>query len=203
MRANPEIALLCDEMCGVIDLLTGVFLDATSGMERLVLDLRLERDELAAQIRAIKPDAPLADVDPPVTYRGIAEGSEGPLHFTSTSEYIERNSVGGHNWFLLAHLCLVSIYQYWDDQYRPRIAAAQNQPKDSVQLQIMGELRHLRISILHAGGKAVPQLARSELLPRYEPGAAIAIDPQTFLDITFALKRHLREYAGASPGHAA
>ena len=61
---------------------------------------------------------------------------------------------------------------------------------------------HVR-SIVHAGGKAVPELARSELLPRYEPGADIAIDPQTFLEITFALKRHLREYAGASPEHAA
>ena len=169
---------------------------------------RAEADRAGVRVRAGDEEADSAaavsvDVDPPVTYRGIAEGSEGPLHFTSTSEYIERNSVGGHNWFLLAHLCLVSIDQYWDDQYRPKIAAAQNQPKDSVQLQIMGELRHLRISILHAGGKAVHQLARSELLPRYEPGAAIAIDPQTFLDITFALKRHLREYAGASPGHAA
>lgn len=69
-------------MCQAIDAVAGVFLDATSGIERLVEDLEIERSAYAASL-AKHPNAADIFLEQPLVYRGIAEGSEGPLHFTT------------------------------------------------------------------------------------------------------------------------
>ena len=119
---------------------------------------------------------------------------KGPL-----PTHLQRNSVGGANWGLLANLCLVAIYQYWDDLHRQAIANALGVPKDDIRLDAMGELRHIRRSIVHAGGKAEPEVARNRLLPRFKRGQRIVIDAQAFVEIVFTLKRSLQEYADELP----
>jgi hypothetical protein len=192
----------CQAMCNTIDSVAGIFLDATSGMERLVEDLEVERSSFV-MTWPDRSDALDIFLEQPLVYRGIAEGSEGPIHFTSNSEYLRRNSVGGANWRLLANLCLVAIYQYWDDHYRKEIANALGIQKDDVRLEVMGELRHYRRSIVHAGGRAEPEVARNQLLPAFQAGELIVIDAQVFVEIVFILKRCIQDYAGQLSGHAA
>ena len=46
------------------------------------------------------------------------------LHETTIGEYKRRNEDGGQNWVFLANVCLVGIYQYWEDHFRKEIASA-------------------------------------------------------------------------------
>jgi hypothetical protein len=200
---NEEIAAQsCKAMCEAIDAVAGVFLDATSGMERLVADLEIER---SAYVASFPEHSNATDIflEQPLVYQGIAEGSEGPLHFTTNQLYLQRNSVGGENCRLLANLCLVAIYQYWDDLHRQAIANALGVPKDDIRLDAMGELRHIRRSIVHAGGRAESEVARNRLLPRFKGGQRIVIDAQAFVEIVFTLKRSLQEYADELSRHEA
>ena len=75
--------------------------------------------------------------------------------------------------------------------------------KDDIKLDVMGELRHYRRSIVHAGGKAEPELARNTYLPRFSPGETIVIKPHAFIALVFTLKRGLKDYATQLAGHAA
>ncbi len=202
MSDGLTAAHCCEAMCDTIDAVAGVFLDATSGMERLVEDLESERAAFVATVPG-HANADAAFLDSPLTYRGIAEGSEGPIHFTSRREYLRRNSLGGDNWLLLANLSLVVMYGYWEDHFRAEVAKARGTSKNDVNLDVMGELRYYRNSIVHAGGKAVEQVARNKLLPQFKRGDMIVVNAEMFVEIVFTLKRCLREFAAQLPGHAA
>lgn len=53
-------------------------------------------------------------------------------------------------------------------------------PKDDIRLDAIGELRHIRRSIVHAGSNAEPEVARNRFLPRFKRGQRIVIDAQAF-----------------------
>jgi hypothetical protein len=133
--------------------------------------------------------------DPMMTYNGMAEDSSGPLHNTTVIQFIERNAVDGSNWELLTQVCLVMAYQYWEDDIRVRIAEAEGVERNKIVLPVMGELRHYRRAIIHNAGSAVPEMERNEILPAFQRGQKVLIDSQDYIEMMFALKRGVYEFA--------
>lgn len=68
------------------------------------------------------------------------------------SDYIEANSEGGSNAQQHSQAVLIFIFTYWEDEIRPRLAAARNVELHEIGSDIMGDLRILRNSILHPKG---------------------------------------------------
>lgn len=64
--------------------------------------------------------------------------------------YIEANSQGGSNEQRHARAILVFLFTYWEDEIRPRLAAAKGTPVNEIKSEIMGDMRILRNAILHA-----------------------------------------------------
>jgi hypothetical protein len=110
-----------------------------------------------------------------------------PLHSVSHGELTARNEKGGENWIFLANVCLVSIYQYWEDRYRKEIAAALKKQKDDLRVPIMGDLRRYRRSIIHHAGIALPEMERCEALHWFGPGDRINLTEDQMREIVFGI----------------
>lgn len=194
LHLRPRRDAICADLVTRYDALIGILLDGSYAMGELarqMMDAHTEHiEELQRSHSSIDP----ASINPIFTYNGIAEDSSGPLHHTTVLDFIRRNGVDGANWELLAQVCLVMAYQYWEDDTRLRLAEALNVPKNQIAMPIMGELRHYRRAILHNRGRALPEMERNTLLPVFRRGERVAVDSQMYLDIMFALKRHVSEF---------
>lgn len=71
--------------------------------------------------------------------------------------YIEANSPGGSNEQRHARAIVVFLFTYWEDEIRPRLAAAKDAPVNEIKSDIMGDLRILRHAILHAKSSIRPE----------------------------------------------
>jgi hypothetical protein len=66
--------------------------------------------------------------------------------------YLEANSPGGSNEQRHSRAIVVLLFTYWEDEIRPRLAAAKGTTVDEIRSDIMGDMRILRHAILHAKG---------------------------------------------------
>ena len=203
--SNSALALeLAEQFCKVADRIHGLYLDATMGMGTLA---QHHAAWDIARLNALEKAGELTDpsqLNPTIAYAGKARGEEGELHSTSMHELISRNFPNGTNWRFLANMCVVAIYQYWEYEYRGRIADALQCEKNKVVHPVLGELRQLRRSIIHNGGRAVHEVGRSEVLPAFAKGVEIALTPEHIHDIAAHVQDAAREASrGASPEPAA
>jgi hypothetical protein len=87
-------------------------------------------------------------------------------------------------------MCLISIYQYWEDYYRNKIAELLEKKKNDLKEPIMGDLRLLRISIIHHKAIALPEIENCTLLRWYQEGDEIFINEEQFREII----KHIHAY---------
>lgn len=68
------------------------------------------------------------------------------------SDYIAANSPGGSNEQQHSQAVLVFLFTYWEEEIRPRLATIKGVELQEISSDIMGDLRTLRHTILHAKG---------------------------------------------------
>src|ERR671919_1552699 len=132
----------------VVDYIYGVYLDATTGFERLRAWFEENQGKSLEMLKGSHPE--LASID----YLDSVEmiyGKGDPndpssivLHHCTQREYKERNIEGGINYKFLGNMALVGLYQYWEDYHRSRVAASIGKQRNDLQAPIMGDLRRLR-----------------------------------------------------------
>lgn len=114
------------------------------------------------------------------------------LIYSTQQDVLDRNAEGGANHAFLANLCLVSVYQYWEDHYRKRVAKALGVEKNAVRLPTMGEIRHIRRSIIHNGARAVPAVEACAHF-NFRAGDPIEVGREEMRELLLALRRDLRD----------
>jgi hypothetical protein len=70
----------------------------------------------------------------------------------AAKEFIDANSESGSNAQMHAFSAIVFLFAKWDEVIRPRLAAAKGVECNTITLDIMGDIRQLRIAILHNDG---------------------------------------------------
>jgi hypothetical protein len=75
-----------------------------------------------------------------------------------------RNAKGGRNHLLLGQRFIVDLYSFWEDGYRSKIAEALNQERGSIRSDVFGDIRHLRNSVVHHFGIALPDITKCKIL---------------------------------------
>jgi hypothetical protein len=74
-------------------------------------------------------------------------------------DYITDNSERGYNEQQQARAIIVFVFAYWDEEIRPRLARAKNLAStNEIRVDVMGDLRLLRQSIIHNKGNLVGAL---------------------------------------------
>jgi hypothetical protein len=178
--------------CRDVDQVHGIFLDGTMAMGELArqyIQLHTAHlDKLQDDDRPIRLD----EIDPTVVYMGQVDNAPTELHSTTLDSLITRNMPSGDNWVFLGQMCIVQIYQLWEDHYRQRLAHALGVAKSEIQAEVFGELKGLRNSIIHHGGRAKPSIANLRILRSFPVGDMVALGPHDMRDLVAAVKRGSR-----------
>ncbi len=179
----------------MVDAVYGMYLDSTYGYELLLKDFDAARSETIRRLPELQAD--LLDARQIIYGVGNPNAPDAyPLHVCTQKEYRERNERNGQNEHVIGRLCVILLYQYWEDHYRARIASEMNLTKDSLRLPVMGDLRLLRQSIIHHQGIALKDMERCETIPWFREGAAIALNRKQIETIIFLVKTALDGLAG-------
>jgi hypothetical protein len=116
------------------------------------------------------------------------QGKYVHLHQADSEEIKTRNVINGANYIYMANMCVVSIYQYWEDHYREKIAKLLNleskklkndsrdKPKNRIKVAIFSDIMHLRNSIIHNRGIANSKISQCEVFRWFKKGDQITFD---------------------------
>jgi len=186
-----------EEFRAVLDSVYGVYLDSKSGFDLIVREfdrLRLE------SLRRLPDRSPKKLDAAKIIYGHGAPDDPGAyaLHICTQKEYRERNLKDGQNDHVIGNLCMVLLYQYWEDYYRGRIAAELNLDRRALEVPVMGDLRLLRRSIIHHRAVALPELVKCETIPWFEEGELISLTRKQVEHVIFLVKTALDDIAKES-----
>lgn len=186
-------AAVAQQFCFVANGIHGLYLDVSMAVGNLAVTFEEYHKRYLDQLDASgAPQAPEAR-NPKLAYTRGPKGEQKPVHVTTIADLIERNRLHGKHMQFLARMCIVALYQYWDDEFRPRLAAALGKPTITITHDTFGELRQLRQSIIHHDGRALAKCASAKALPAFAPDSDILVDHGLMHQITEAVKKAARE----------
>ena len=175
----------------VLDDIYGIYLDSTRGFHLL-------REEIikGQQIISEKTGMSIVDIDQAKQYYGVGDPNKPDsyiLHECTQSQLKKRNEKSGDNYAIIANMCIVLIYQYWEDHYRKNIAEELGYTnKNDLKSDIMGDLRLLRISIVHNKVIAKESVENCKLLQWFKKGDIIYVNEKMFEKIVFYIKDFIK-----------
>ena len=184
---------------GIVDHVYGIYLDGTRGF-RLVHEEMKESQEKALRLFSRDTNGPstIEEMDERTIFYGKGDPNDPDsvvLHAVTQGRLKERNRPGGSNSLFLANVCIVTLYQYWEDHYRKKIAQALGEKTESLLVPVFGDLRLLRRSIIHYQGYGLPDIDRCEVLQWFKPGEQIRINQDQMEDVVRKIKAALHELA--------
>lgn len=184
------IRTLLDEFDRTIDGVVGLYLDSIAGFD-CMLD-RLKATQLKI-LRDPSRDVDVAFLDTqPLGYFDESDATL-KLHECTQGEFKERMAKSGPNRFGVANLCIVSLYQHWEDHFRKKIAEAIGVPKNDVKSPVFGELNGLRRSIVHNDSLAVREVSSNALIATFVEGQPIALDEHAFHHLISQVRAYVSE----------
>ncbi|MHC4460641.1 MAG: hypothetical protein ACYS6W_03270 [Planctomycetota bacterium] len=190
---------LLNEFGGIVNSIYGVYLDSMRGF-CLLSETFIEEEKRAIKLLKINnPElANIEYLDKQKSYYGRGDPNKPGsvlLQVSTQAEQKARNEEGGANYKFIANMCLVSIYQYWEDEYRKKIEQALGLEENVVQSDIMGDIRWLRESIIHNKGVAKKKVEKSKVLKWFKKGAEIFIDRNMFEEMVGQIYMLIKEFS--------
>jgi hypothetical protein len=179
-----------DEFVSFVDSTQGLYLDMRRGFGAIVFDF----DRVRADYIKQHPEVTPAQLDiQTMTYSvgNLGEPGSYALHECTQAEWRQRNTAFGDNPIRAGNMCLVHLFQFWNDYYRARIAAAIGVDTNDLKVDIFGDLRLLRHSIIHHRAIALPDVARCKKVHWFKPGDTIAMTRAQFLELVVFIKEAL------------
>ena len=88
-------------------------------------------------------------------------------------------------------MCLVDLYTYWEDHYRAQVAAALSMEKEAIRVPVFGDVRHIRQSIVHHRGIALPEVEKCQVLKWFQEGDRIAVSTSQFRQLAREVNGYL------------
>tara|TARA_Y100000815_G_scaffold263082_2_gene277236 strand:+ start:558 stop:1229 length:672 start_codon:yes stop_codon:yes gene_type:complete len=144
------------EFIDFVNLQVGVYMNSIAGFSGAKIQMeRQSARVLRAQSRKID-----ARGDQVITHQSFEDPQRPDVihsRIVTAEKFIQENSLGGINQRQLSYSVIVFIFTYWEDEIRPRLAAASNAELKNVKCEIMGDLRCIRNSILHTKGVFTPE----------------------------------------------
>ena len=139
------------DLIGIVNQQVGAYMDALAGFAG-----HYARVELQVH-RARRPTESRNDSSgmPVVVWASYEDPSKPDIvhnRIIRSSDYLAANASGGANEQQHAKAIIVFLFTYWEDEIRPRLAAAIGVTPNDIQADAMGDLRILRNVILHSKG---------------------------------------------------
>ena len=120
---------------------------------------------------------------------------ERSLHSTSLGALKQRIADPGFDLVQSAHSIVVFVYHLWDERFRGLLARERNVASRSIQIDVFGDLRLIRNSLIHNRGIAATAVAKCKVITRFKPGDRIEFTKLDIHDLVRELRRALTPYA--------
>lgn len=190
---TPEIPIIA-EYFRLVNTIFGAYLAITTSLNEVVQILERKQEESAEKgkitIEQLDKEFLLfGKIDPhkPSAYPEPGDA----LHMCSQGGFKKKNGPDGDNQVMAANMCLVMIYTYWEDHYREKISQVIGlKDKNEVKIEIMGDVRILRNSIVHHGGYVISD-KKFKILTWFQPGDKININLDQFDEIKRQIEKGL------------
>ncbi|MBU3924839.1 MAG: hypothetical protein KKI14_04145 [Nanoarchaeota archaeon] len=176
-----------DEFLQVVDEIYGVYLDSTNGFCCIK-----EKTESTQKESCRRSNLTMQYLNNRKVFYGKGNPNDPksyPLHVCTQGEFKKRNEDNGKNYKVIANLCLVQIYQYWDSHYRNKIA--EEIGKKTLEINIMGDLKYFRDSIIHHRGIALENIKKCKILKWHKVREEINIDREKCEEIIRSIKNQI------------
>jgi len=187
-----------EEFEAVVDHIYGVYLDATIGFQKArEWHIRGQHELLNTLMKSHPELANIKYLDSQNFVYGKGKPSDTDsvvLHKCTQKEFKDRNDEGGTNFKFIGNMALVSLYQYWENYYREKIAEQLELDKNDLKAPIMGDIRLIRHSVIHHSGIALKDIEKCEVLTWYKEGDSIFIDKGKFEEIILHVKKLINEW---------
>lgn len=200
---------LSDEFTQLWERLQAFYLDAAAGFQFVLDQVESEQERSRSYVQGSELDSQAFQDTRGFSYARIFsdEFCTSGIHRSKQGEVRKRNALGGVNYVTLGQLCVVSFYDYWNDYLRREYAIAKGKLgreehdesvvrealRDHASHDLWGDLRVLRISIVHNRGIAVSDVTGCRLIRWFQPGDPILITPNHMRAIFLGLLRYRNE----------
>ncbi len=190
------------EYTKIVDSIYGVFLDGCQGFssaktafEQSQLLTLQQNKKLLAENKSLNSTShysTIEELDSACIIYSKGNKNESDyrtLHYCATQEeYKKRNSPKGGNYKFIGNMTLISIYEYWENSCRNKLATYHQVKQDKIKSDIFGDLRYLRNSIIHHQGVALPDVEKCKIFNWYKANDEIFINGDQMEDIISAIK---------------
>ena len=175
----PAIDAWRSDLRGVVDEIFGVYLDATSGFDHLLAKLE--------EILRAHPS-------PDTAFLRYGDGDPNSpdakvLHAVPIGDLKKRLAPDSDDYRHIANYCIVTLFQFWEEQFRPRLGQLQKIESSEIQSDEWGDLRILRNSIIHNKGIATSEVAKMKIFRWFSSGAPILVTKEQFKFLIETLKK--------------
>jgi hypothetical protein len=189
--SRQSLVEIMTEYFEVVDEIFGFYLDSVTGYNYLLEQFTSSQQKLATRLGYS------------IEYLDTLSFSYGHgdpnlpdshvFHDTTQGEFKSRIQKNGPSYYQIAQLCLSQIYQYWEDHYREQVAESLNLGKNEIKVDIFGDLRLIRNSIIHNRGYAMSEIVKCKKITWLKPGEPIWITEANLTDIVGWIKADLCE----------
>lgn len=178
---------MVEEYLKIVDTVFGIYLDSTAGFAQFSKMLESAQAEMSKKLSIEKSEL----YEKPFWYSkgDPTDKNTYILHTATQKEVLERNKETGLNYKTIANLCVVLVYQYWEEHYRALIAEERGLAKDKLKIDIFGDLKNLRHSIIHH--KEIETDGKYGILKWFNKGDEIKISKEQFEKIILNVKMSL------------
>ena len=186
-----------------ISSIIGMYSDAIWGFSRVLEEATAnharKKPGTTATMSYIPRNAPV-NIPAKMTNEEMQEHQRKNLsNVSTTDELMKRNQVDGRNSCLIAQSTLTTIYHFWDDYFRELIASDLGlSTKNDLKVDALGDIRHLRISIVHHRGIALPDVEKAKVFKWFNEGDSIDLTFDHMLEMKVYLVTNLRADCEAS-----
>ena len=167
-----------------VDAIYGVYLDSTTGFDKVRAWIEQQQQDSLRWLKESHPELASTEyLDSAHFLYGKGDPNTpgaAELHRSTQRQLKERNASGGLNYVFIGNMALVSIYQFWEDHFRDEVAAYLKMAKCDLKEPIMGDIRHLRRSIVHHAGIALPEVEQCKILRWFREGDKVYLDEEKF-----------------------
>jgi hypothetical protein len=116
------------------------------------------------------------------------------LHQVPQGQFKLRNRRNGENAQFLGSMSVVAIFQFWEDKYRSEIASELGIERSALKHDLLGDLRRIRMAIIHSGSVAKDEIRRGVRLQWFKPGDLIVIDDGRMKEIVVQIREACQDW---------
>jgi|KBSMisStandDraft_5_1062788.scaffolds.fasta_scaffold227373_1 hypothetical protein len=175
---------LIEEFRSVVNENYGIYLDSIMGF-LLTLESFKEKQKKLAE----SSNRSIEDQDQ-IDFAHYSPPQERYLHTETQGEFKKRMSWGDKNHNYVGNSFIISIFSYWEDHYREKIAKSIGVDKIELKEPIMGDIRRFRNSIIHHRSIALQEIEKCEVMRIFKEGDLIKFTDKQILEIV----DHINDY---------